>query len=851
MKKVSFVLLQFFLFTFCVYPQNQFSITEYQNFLNSHQNLSSQELMSMYNGGEFLKHIQNFPSDVLYLDSVEQKFTLTDYEKQLLHTNGFLVTERKSTSDFVQQYTQVWQNDLPVFVSTDAILNAFHRSYDLILKSTEIQFLIPKLQEFLNTLENNFSLLEQKYSADNRLTQELKDVDLYLTVPRRLLQDGIQPYYLDNNSNLDQLICNIDSLSAAELPLFGEIPRKVDFSQFKPRGHYTDENYPELAKYFKAMMWLGRIELYLIPPVSDDTDSTALFKDVQRQIIDSYLISELINVSGASNMFEEIESTIMAYVGEQDNVTLDQLNSVMNSVNVNFAGDLLDSNKVEIFQDTLSTKSFAGQKILSQILYSNPFDLSQVKPASAFLLFGQRFVVDSYVTGNVVYDKIIYENTKVLRMLPSTLDILFALSNSAAAQLQKPEIDKYHYATNLASLRYLIDSYSSDFWDNSIYNFWLNSIRSLNPPEDKTVLPQFMQTAAWWQEKMNTQLASWAELRHDNLLYAKQSYTAGIICSYPYGYVEPIPNFYSTMKSLASLIEEKFSMLPVDMTSEINFFDGFASIMDTLGTIAGKELSGTEFTQSEKEFLRGILYTHGVVCGEDPYDGWYYKKLIYRNQYLNSNFPDFVVADYHTAPTDELGGLVGWVKHSGTGFANLCVVVAELPGVSNVAFCGPVSSYHEYTTENFQRLTDEEWRETYLMESMRPDWVNIYLADKDGETRGNGAVLITDVKQENGNSEKVPDEYIILQNYPNPFNPETTVRFTVPSKLSNSRTSLKIYNINGQLIKKLVDKELPSGNYLVRWSGINELNQRVSSGVYIYQLKVGSIMKSAKMNLIK
>ena len=49
-----------------------------------------------------------------------------------------------------------------------------------------------------------------------------------------------------------------------------------------------------------------------------------------------------------------------------------------------------------------------------------------------------------------------------------------------------------------------------------------------------------MQTAAFWQKMMNTQFSSWTELRHDNLLYAKQSYSGGTICSYPYGYVEPI-----------------------------------------------------------------------------------------------------------------------------------------------------------------------------------------------------------------------------------------------------------------------------------------------------------------------
>ena len=60
-----------------------------------------------------------------------------------------------------------------------------------------------------------------------------------------------------------------------------------------------------------------------------------------------------------------------------------------------------------------------------------------------------------------------------------------------------------------------------------------------------------MQTAAWWQQKMNTQLASWAQLRHDNLLYAKPSYSGGVSCSFPEAYVEPFPEFYGRLAAFA------------------------------------------------------------------------------------------------------------------------------------------------------------------------------------------------------------------------------------------------------------------------------------------------------------
>ena len=102
------------------------------------------------------------------------------------------------------------------------------------------------------------------------------------------------------------------------------------------------------------------------------------------------------------------------------------------------------------------------------------------------------------------------------------------------------ELEEYKYSAQLASLRYLVDAYDDEFWDSSLYNVWLQAIRLLQAPADQTALPYFMQTTAWQQEKLNTQLASWTQLRHDNLLYAKQSYTFGYpVCSYPHSFVEP------------------------------------------------------------------------------------------------------------------------------------------------------------------------------------------------------------------------------------------------------------------------------------------------------------------------
>ncbi len=850
MKNI-FTLVSIFSFfvTIQLKPQStNFNLQNYKSFLESNGNLSSGQLLEMYNAGEFQKRVSEFNDNALYLDSVEIKYKLTDDELTLLRQNGFVVTERINYVDFTHMFLEIYHKDLPVYISSDAILNAFHKSYDLILKGVEIRYLIPKLREILNNMQNSFHLLGDKYLNNTDIQQMLRDADIYISVPAKLLDVNSQLYYEENTAYLNSLLNKIENLEPLEEPFFSDVPRKYDYSQFKVRGHYTDENFPELTAYFKAMIWLGRTELYLIAPVSGEINKPSS-KDIQRQIIISRLLSELIEISNSRSTFDEFEKVISSFVGEQDNVTLPQINSVFEAVGISNALPLLDTNKVKEFQDTLITKPYSSQKILSQLLMSDPYSPDAIEPASAFLLFGQRFVIDSYITNNVTFDRINYEGVKITRMLPQMLDMLFALGNSSAAQLLVDELNNYHYSSNLASLKYLVDSYSEDFWHSSIYNSWLNSIRSLNPPVDRSTFPQFMQTAAWWQKTLNTQAASWTELRHDNILYAKQSYSGIVVCSYPYGYVEPVPQFYNSLKILSQKTIDKFSNLSLNLEREIDHFNYFINCMDTLESIANKELNQVEFSDEEKIFLQHVVFdTPG--CG-GPISGWYYR-LIYKDYTIGENsFNDNIVADYHTSASDEFGSIVGWVKHAGTGDRNLCIINTFLPGVGDVAFVGPVSSYYEYTTTNFKRLSDEEWQDEYLNESFRPSWVNSYLADKEGNMKPVGAMLFTEVKDKYGEKKRINDFHIIAQNYPNPFNAETIINFTIPAGLEASFVEINIYNIQGEFINKIFSGNIQPGNYLTKWNGKNSALQNVSSGIYFYEIKCGNHKTVGKMNLLK
>lgn len=854
--KIQVTSVFFFLSAILIAQSTQFNINLYKQFLQSHQNMLTPELLEMHPAGVFNGNINLNFQDALFFDSINSKYNLTAYERSLIQKNGFMISERLSRNTFGESFLEIYHKDLPVFVSTDAILHAFHRSYDRILKHVELGFLIDNLTSLLQTMHTNMSSLHSAYGNNPQMMRMLRDVDVYLTVPRKLLGLNVSPFYPQNNSEINTILAYIYAEQMRDAYLFSSNCKRIDFSQFKPRGHYVDSLNPSLAKYFRAMMWLGRIEIYLsrqstapFLPCMPQTDS-----DIQRQIIDAVLISELFEISNSVQYYNNIESVLRFFVGSSDNVTIENIQWLKQRINLPNASSLLDTALCRIFQDTLKNQTFANQLILSQILRGeNPLLPDSVVPASAFLLFGQRFVIDSYVTGSVVYDRIFYNGFKVCRLFPSTLDPIFALGNNASAQLLQPELEQFNYSSNLAALRYLINSYGTDFWDSTIYNMWLNSIRKLNPPLDRQSFPLFMQTAAFWQEKLNTQLASWTQLRHDNLLYAKQSYTASTICSYPYAYLEPFPEFYKGLKNLAIVSWNKIQTLSFSNSilkqNVLNYFNDMKNIMDTLSIIAQKEIDNIPLTANETLYLKRLIYSQTPGSGTPPFAGWY-ARLFYDDLEGMDGLlkKDFIVADIHTIPTDCGGGFMGWIKHVGTGPINLGVFVTSYPDNQNVAYIGPFLSYYDYTTTNFLRLTDQEWESTYLQSALRPDWVNIYLADSSGNSKGSGPSLVTNVQE---TSENILSDFLLAGNYPNPFNPETIIWFKIPSNLTNSFTELFIYDINGQIVKKLVSDVLPSGNYLVKWNGKNSLGTDVSSGVYFYHIIVADRFTTGKMILIR
>jgi len=129
-------------------------------------------------------------------------------------------------------------------------------------------------------------------------------------------------------------------------------------------------------------------------------------------------------------------------------------------------------------------------------------------------------------------------------------------------------------------------------------------------------------------------------------------------------------------------------------------------------------------------------------------------------------------------------------------------------------------------------------------------WKRIYLAETDEAQKDSGTVflddftasfIITDVDQNEKNP--IPDHFRLEQNYPNPFNPTTQISFVLPQR---EHVNLEVYNILGQRVTTLLNKEMPPGQHAVQFDA-----GELASGIYLYRLKVGDFQETRRMVFLK
>jgi hypothetical protein len=658
------------------------------------------------------------PTEAQGLDLIQKSaLALNDAELSILGDKGFVITRRQEFPSYAYGYQTIYLEDLPVYVSADSVLQAVHTAFDNLLAQTERAVLVPSLVQLLTGMRARIATQVQD-------TTLAADVDFYLSVALSLLNNSVvAPVSGASQAEVEAIFALAQAAEGhRKVVLFGT-GRDEDFSQFKPRGHYT--NSPELANYFKAMMWLGRVDLRLLETQSDGTQ---LFRRSQFNVAAGL---NLLLGEAESGLFKLIDETVGAYVGEHDDTTPLHFQRLLQDLKVSQLSDL-DGLSDEAILDQLGKGEYGAQRIASRLITigvpkgeAYPLDMS-------YRLFGQRYTVDSHVFSNTTFDRI------ADRMMPSPLDAAFAaLGNNAALPVLGPELENTAYRKALTQTRVLVDAHEPAYWEGSVYTRWLDALRALSPGEETSVAGITV-TPDWNARILSTQLASWAQLRRNTILYAKQSYTSGNACEFPDAYVDPYPDFFRKLSGIAESLQEVTSNLPdsgeatTNLKARVTSWTSlFLAVTQNLAEMAENELTGSPNSEQLLDFIneavtwKDVKNCDGTVLGYSDVAGWYFRLFLDPADAVQL---DPTIADVHTQPTDEGGSDVGRILHVGTGLPRLMVVTANTCSGPR-AYAGLAASYGEFVAENWERLNDEDWAAKISSEAY-PDvpWMSSVLA---------------------------------------------------------------------------------------------------------------------------
>jgi len=343
-------------------------------------------------------------------------------------------------------------------------------------------------------------------------------------------------------------------------------------------------------------------------------------------------------------------------------------------------------------------------------------------------LMGQRFIPDSYMFQQLVFPAVDpftgtgkpftmeYTDGGPARVFPRGLDVMTVLGSDRALEILENEGDtEYeHYYEQLSMLQENFSSLNITEWNRNLYFSWIYTLRSLLK-EYNSSYPTFMNTTAWQDKGLQTALASWSELRHDTILYGKQSYTPIKATSVEppekpvVGYVEPVPEFYLRIHALTKMTRDGLADLNVLNDTETDRLQSLEIILERLINISKKELENKELTDSDYEFIRNFGENlDSIVTGVK-----------------DKGKETTIIADVHTDTN------TGQVLEEGVGYVDLILVAYMTPNGNIIVGAGPVLSYYEFKHPMDNRLTDEQWTDMLQggQTPDRPDWVISFISE--------------------------------------------------------------------------------------------------------------------------
>jgi len=248
-------------------------------------------------------------------------------------------------------------------------------------------------------------------------------------------------------------------------------------------------------------------------------------------------------------------------------------------------------------------------------------------------------------------------------------------------------------------------------WNDNIYTLWLKALRCLSNAAscpNAAKFPQIMRTKEWAHRDMETQFASWSEMRHDTILIVKQSYSGGMMlcCDYPAGFVDPRVEFWDVLIEMGKRVEEVEAMVGYGLI--YGWSQKWEKVTTTLKQLAQKELDQKPFSKEESDWIKNAIHKHHMGSGGDCYwTGWYCE--LWPTPEHSEKF-DPTVADVHTAPPSPDFGFKGTVLSEGVGNVNMMIAAVD-NGKDLTMYAGPVFSHFEIIPNGVHRFTDSEWKD--------------------------------------------------------------------------------------------------------------------------------------------
>lgn len=648
-----------------------------------------------------------------------------DQVKDLISQNGFVIIEYDfgwDSEDIVSPYRYLRYDNITLFVTSDTLLHLYHVQFDETLKEVEEQHFYDDILKLTDTLLNDALQLYDRLEGD--LKEAARRNVAYLAVAAQLIGSSspVPAVVSDEVSGELTRIQNHSGFKKSDIFIY-----KEDYSQYVPRGHYTRSEV--LKRYFKTLMWYGRMAFLLKGGFEGlISEYDARIQTLQACLLAISLNTQTVGNRSANEIWDRMYTVTAFYVGLADDLTpydyLWALDRVFGQEYV-FA-DLDDPNNFREIRYELallpSPQIFGGTGNPVVVPPVTEETLNEILDKSKGMrLMGQRFIPDSYMFQNLVFPQVesytgdfndlpftsVATPIGIIRGYPRGLDVMALLGSEQAKSIliQEGDTDYEGYWDRFNELAKEFGAFGPEDWNRNLYWGWLYSLEALITGYGDGY-PAFMQTPAWSKRSLSAALASWTELRHDTILYAKQSYSPP-----PYSesspptppcYIEPAPEFFGRLLALAGMTRTGLSDMEVLSDQARERLLSFEEMLNRLIEIVTKELTNHPLSGQDRLFLNSLADDlEWIVTGIG-----------------DTGLKTTLVADVHTC------GSASMVLEEAVGKVDLIVVACPRPDGSAYLAVGPVLSYYEFKHPMEDRLTDEKWRE--LLDSPnkpeRPAW---------------------------------------------------------------------------------------------------------------------------------